>query len=329
MGVLAGQNFETTITGDESLSKRPMDRVAIPLHQMGADISGAGERCAPPVTIKGGNLHSIEYSLPVASAQVKSAILLAGLKAEGTTTVIEPAATRDHTERMLRGMGVDVQTDGAKISVRGGQKLTATDVQVPGDISSAAFFMVAAALRTGWVVTIRGVNANPTRIGVLDVLHAVGAEVILNNERESGGEPLADVTVRGAERKAFEISGALVPRLVDEIPVLALLATQCEGTTVIKDAHELRVKESDRIEVVSRELRKLGANIEEQRDGMLIHGPTELHGAIVTSPRGDHRIAMTLAIAGLVAQGETVVENADAVQSSFPNFAELLEQIRA
>jgi 3-phosphoshikimate 1-carboxyvinyltransferase len=328
LGVLAGQSFESQVIGDASLSKRPMDRVQMPLQQMGAIIEGQGERCTMPLCVRGGNLHGIKYSLPVASAQVKSAILLAGLRAEGTTTVIEPAATRDHTERMLRAMGVEVETDGPRISVSGGGRLQAIDIQVPGDISSAAFFLVAAALRPGWEITIRGVNTNPTRTGVLDVLRAVGAEVVLSNEVESGGEPIADITVRGAARKATEIGGALIPRLVDELPVLALLATQCEGTTIIRDAQEMRVKESDRIAVITRELTKLGATIEEQPDGMLIHGPTELKGTTVTSPAGDHRIAMTLAVAGLIAQGETTIENMHAVQSSFPNFTDLLEQIR-
>jgi 3-phosphoshikimate 1-carboxyvinyltransferase len=328
LGLLAGRPFQSTLGGDASLSKRPMDRVRIPLEQMGVEISGQGERCAPPLQVNGGNLHAIEYAMPVASAQVKSAILLAGLQATGTTTVIEPAASRDHTERMLRAFGVEVLCDGLRVSVNGGQNLTATDVQVSGDISSAAFFFVAAALRPGWEVTVCDVGVNPTRTGVLDVLRAMGVEVLFSNQRESGGEPLADVTIRGRELKATEIGGALIPRLVDELPVLALLATQAQGTTVIRDAQEMRVKESDRIAVITRELQKLGANIEEQPDGMLIHGPTKLVGTTVESPRGDHRIAMTLAVASLIAEGETVVQNADAVESSFPNFAELLEQIR-
>ncbi len=328
LGILAGRPFQSTLGGDASLSKRPMDRVQIPLSQMGAQLDGQGERCAPPIVLRGGNLQAIEYLLPVASAQVKSAVLLAGLQAQGHTTVIEPAATRDHTERMLRAFGVEVQTDNLRVSVRGGQELTATNVQVSGDISSAAFFFVAAALLPGWEVTVRDVGVNPTRTGVLDVLRAMNAEVHLSNERESGGEPLADVTIRGRELQAIEIGGALIPRLVDELPVLSLLATQAHGTTIIRDAQEMRVKESDRIAVITRELRKLGANIEEQPDGMLIHGPTPLVGTTVESPRGDHRIAMTLAVASLIAEGETIVQNADAVTSSFPNFAELLEKIK-
>jgi 3-phosphoshikimate 1-carboxyvinyltransferase len=328
MGVLAGCDFESTLAGDESLSRRPMDRVRVPLAQMGAQVLGTGEKCAPPITLRGGSLKAIEYAMPVASAQVKSAVLLAGLRAQGETTVVEPAPSRDHTERMLRGFGVEVGVEGPRVSVRGGQKLFATDVQVPGDISSAAFFLAAAALRPGWDVTVRGVGINPTRTGILDVLEEMGARIELIDERESGGEPLADIRVLGGDLRAAEISGAMIPRLVDELPVIALLATQARGKTVIRDAQELRVKESDRISVVARELRKLGAQVTEREDGLEIDGPTPLSGAVVQSPRGDHRIAMMLSIAGLIASGETVVENADAVVSSFPNFASALESLR-
>ncbi|HEX8834777.1 MAG TPA: 3-phosphoshikimate 1-carboxyvinyltransferase, partial [Abditibacteriaceae bacterium] len=231
MGILAGRPFETTLAGDESLSKRPMDRMQIPLGQMGAQISGAGERVAPPVTVRGGNLRGFTYDMPVASAQVKTGVLLAGLQAEGKTVVIEPAAARDHTERMLRGFGVEVEQNGNSVGVSRAD-LQATDVRVPGDISSAAFFWVAAALRRGWQITVQNVGVNPTRTGVLDVLRDMGAEIEIANERISGGEPLADVTVRGAALRATEIGGALIPRLIDELPVLALLATQAEGKTV-------------------------------------------------------------------------------------------------
>lgn len=328
MGVLAGTGLPVVMEGDESLSRRPMDRMKVPLEQMGANIQGSGERSTPPVSVHGGNLKGISYNMPMASAQVKTGILLAGLQAEGTTTVIEPAAARDHTERMLHGFGVDVITAGDRVSVQGGARLEATDVQVPGDISSAAFFLVAAALRPGWEVTVRDVGTNPTRTGVVDVLRAMGVSVELQNERVSGGEPLADIVVRGGELKATEIGGALIPRLIDELPVLALLASQAEGTTVIRDAAEMRVKESDRIAVIAAELRKLGAQIEEQPDGMIITGPTKLVGTTVTSPRGDHRIAMSLAVASLIAEGETHLQNADAISSSFPNFLELLDQVR-
>jgi 3-phosphoshikimate 1-carboxyvinyltransferase len=329
LGVLAGCPFETTLGGDASLSRRPMDRVRIPLSQMGANVRGQGDKNTPPLTVHGGNLAGTEYAMPVASAQVKSAILLAGLQARGTTTVIEPTPARDHTERMLRAFGVEVVQDGARVSVEGGAQLQATKVQVPGDISSAAFFFVAGALREDFQVRVLDVGVNPTRTGILDVLRAMGANIEISNQRESGGESIADVTVRGGRLQATEIGGALIPRLIDELPVLALLATQCQGTTVIRDAQEMRVKESDRIAIVSAELRKLGANIEEQPDGMTISGPTKLVGATVTSPAGDHRIAMTLAIASLLAEGETVLENAHAVTSSFPDFFDLLDEVRA
>lgn len=328
MGVLAGFSFQSTLSGDESLSQRPMDRVRVPLMQMGVEVLGQGDHCAPPISIRGGGLRGIEYTLPVASAQVKSAVLLAGLRANSPTTVVEPIATRDHTERMLRGFGVDIQSENSRVTIMPGE-LKSCDVSVPGDISAAAFFLVAAALRPDWEVTIKGVGVNPTRSGVLDVLQAMGGEVSQQNSSLSGGEPVADVRVRGGELKATEIGGALIPRLVDELPVLALLATQAEGRTIIRDAQEMRVKESDRIQVITRELRKLGAQIEETPDGMLIDGPTPLTGTTVQSPRGDHRIAMTLAVAGLIASGETTVENADAVQSSFPDFADRLAQIRS
>ena len=328
LGVLAGQNFESILGGDASLSKRPMDRVRIPLAQMGAQVHGEGERNVPPISIRGGDLHAIEYAMPVASAQVKSAVLLAGLQATGKTTVVEPTPSRDHTEQMLRAFGVEVEQKDNRVSVIGGQNLTSTDVSVPGDISSAAFFFVAGALHEDFSVRVLDVGLNPTRTGILDVLRAMGADVKIENQRTQG-EMLGDVTVSHCNLRATEIGGALIPRLIDELPVLALLATQCEGTTTIRDAAEMRVKESDRIAVITRELRKLGANIEETPDGMTIHGPTKLRGAHVVSPPGDHRIAMTLAIASLVCEGETTLENADAVTSSFPNFFELLDEVRA
>ena len=328
LGVLAGCDFEAILSGDESLSRRPMDRVRVPLEMMGAQVLGQGEKCAPPITIRGGGLQGIEYASPVASAQVKSAVLLAGLRARGTTSVVEPHPSRDHTEQMLRGFGVDVEVEGTRASVAGGQKLIACDVEVPGDISSAAFFLAAGALRPGWDVTVRGVGINPTRTGILDVLEEMGARLELIDERESGGELSADVRARHAELRGIEIGGALIPRLVDELPIIALLATQARGKTVVRDASELRVKESDRIAVLVRELSKLGARISERPDGFEIEGPCELVGTRVSSPRGDHRIAMTLAIAGLIASGETVVENADAVESSFPSFAKTLESLR-
>jgi len=327
MGILAGREGRSTLVGDASLSKRPMDRVRIPLEKMGAQISGIGEKNTPPLSISGGGLTGIEYSSPVASAQIKSAILLAGLCADGKTSVIEPSLSRDHTEQMLRGFGVEVRGDGLRVEVSRSE-LTGTEVRVPGDVSSAAFFWCAAALRPGWKVRVNGVGLNPTRTGVLDVLREMGAIIEIENQSESGGELRGDVSVTGAALRSTRIDGALIPRLIDELPILALVATQCAGETVIADARELRVKESDRIAILSCELRKLGANIEEREDGMIISGPTKLAGATVTSPHGDHRIAMTLMCAGLISSGETIVENADAVQSSFPKFIELLNSIR-
>lgn len=328
MGVLAGISGESTLIGDSSLSRRPMDRVKIPLEQMGAQIQGVGEKNTPPITVRGGNLQGTSYSSPVASAQVKSAILLAGIHADGTTSVTEPSLSRDHTEQMLRGFGVEVKRDGLRVEVSR-SNLHATDVRVPGDVSSAAFFWCAAALRPGWSVRVNSVGLNPTRTGVLDVLEQMGAKIAIENKTESGGELRGDVTVTGAALKGTRIDGELIPRLIDELPVLALVATQAEGETIIADAHELRVKESDRIAIISAELRKLGAQIEEKEDGMIVAGNTDLKGAKVTSPPGDHRIAMTLMVASLIARGETTLENADAVSASFPNFLELLEQLKA
>ena len=326
MGILAGRAGRNTLVGDASLSKRPMDRVRIPLEKMGAQISGVGENRTPPISISGGGLTGIEYSSPVASAQIKSAILLAGLCADGKTGVIEPSLSRDHTEQMLRGFGVEVKRDGLRVEVSRSE-LKGTEVLVPGDVSSAAFFWCAAALRPGWKVRVNGVGLNPTRTGVLDVLREMGAIVEIENQSENGGELRGDVTVSGAALRSTRIDGALIPRLIDELPILALVATQCAGETVIADARELRVKESDRIAILSCELRKLGADIAEREDGMLISGPTKLTGTTVTSPHGDHRIAMTLMCAGLISSGETTIENADAVQSSFPNFPDLLTSL--
>ncbi len=328
MGVLAGREGGSTLVGDASLSKRPMDRVRIPLEKMGAQILGVGEKNTPPIELRGGNLRGMHYDSPVASAQVKSAILLAGLQAQGKTSVSEPSRSRDHTEQMLRGFGAQIHCDGLRVEVEPGA-LRATNVRVPGDVSSAAFFWCAAALRPGWSVRVNSVGLNPTRSGVLDVLREMGAQIEIENEIESGGELRGDVTVTGRELRATRIAGELIPRLIDELPVLALVATQAIGETTIADAHELRVKESDRIAIISAELRKLGAQIEEHEDGMTISGETKLKGAAVTSPHGDHRIAMTLMVAGLIAEGETIVENSDAIASSFPNFPDLLESLRS
>ncbi|MCL5801699.1 MAG: 3-phosphoshikimate 1-carboxyvinyltransferase [Gammaproteobacteria bacterium] len=328
MGVLAGQPFAATLEGDASLSRRPMDRVAIPLRMMGAQVRGQGERDTPPVTVHGGNLHAIHYTSPVASAQVKSAILLAGLYADGVTTVTEPQKSRDHTERMLRGFGVEVEEDGLTVSLRGGQTLHGQSVIVPGDISSAAFFLIAGAIAPGAEITVCNVGINPTRSGIIDVLQAMGANMQIANERLAGGEPVADITVRFGQLKATEIGGDLIPRLIDELPVLTVAAAFAEGTTVIRDARELRVKESDRIATVSRFLRDMGTEVEEREDGMVIHGGHTLHGTDVES-HGDHRVAMSAAVAALAAGVVVRIHEAETIATSFPNYTMLMRQLGA
>ncbi|MCL5025892.1 MAG: 3-phosphoshikimate 1-carboxyvinyltransferase, partial [Chloroflexi bacterium] len=325
-GILAGQPFLSVITGDASLRRRPMDRIAQPLRRMGATVlARAGGRL--PLAISGGGLQGIEYALPVASAQVKSCILLAGLYAAGRTTVVEPAPARDHTERMLRAMGVEVSREGNRISLAGGQQPQGIDIEVPGDVSSAAYFLVAGAVVPGSEVLVENVGVNPTRPGALEALAAMGAEVALENRRDVGGEPVADLRVRGGRLRGTEIGGEIIPRLIDELPVLALAATQAEGRTLVRDAAELRVKESDRIHTVVTELQKMGARIEEQPDGFVVEGPTPLRGAGVGS-YGDHRLAMSLAVAALVARGDTTISDAECVNVSFPGFMDTLDSVR-
>ena len=321
-GLIASRPLDVKMIGDASLSKRPMRRIAEPLRAMGATVIGD----TPPLRVTGTELTGIEYVSPVASAQVKSCTLLAGLRARGKTTVVEPSLSRDHTERMLRAMGAEVVSevlpDGRHLaSVMGGHgDLTGFEFTVPGDISSAAFWIALAAAKEG-DIWIRGLGVNPTRTGVLDVIRAVGATVELENERDELGEPVADLHIIGnPHRASFVIGGSLVPRLIDEIPVLAVLATQCDGETVIRDARELRVKESDRIEVMVRGLREMGACVEATDDGMIITGPTELRATSIAA-HGDHRIAMAFAVAGLLAVGETVITGAESILTSYPNFS--------
>ena len=323
LGVLAGQPFTSVLEGDPSLSRRPMDRVLIPLRQMGAVASGQGEKNSPPVTITGGALRPISYNSPVASAQLKSAILLAGLYADGVTTVTEPVKSRDHTERMLRGFGVEVVEDGLTVSVRGGQQLLGRHVAVPGDISSAAFFLVAGCIIPGAEIIVRHVGVNPTRAGIIDVLQAMGADLSITNEREEGGEPVADLTVRHGQLHGVEIGGDIIPRLIDELPILAVAAAFATGTTTIRDAAELRVKESDRIVTVGNFLRDIGAMVVERADGMVITGGPTLHNATVDSAH-DHRVAMSAAIAALAAGVTVNINGAETIATSFPNFLELL-----
>ena len=315
-GLLASRPLTVTMIGDASLSKRPMRRIAEPLRLMGATFTGD----TPPVTIGGGQLRAITYNTPVASAQIKSAVLLAALRADGTTVVTEPSLSRDHTERMLSATGVTVDRLGLVVSLAGNQQPSGFEFDVPADISSAAFILIAAALMNGSLVTAREIAINPTRAGLLEVFEQVGIPYELQNPRETMNEPVADVTVGTAPiLRPFTIDGDLVPRLIDEIPVLAVLATQCEGTSVIRGARELRVKESDRIAVMAEGLTRMGAKVEVFEDGMAISGPTPLRGIKVDS-HWDHRIAMSFAIAGSIASDVTEVQGAESIQTSFPGF---------
>ncbi|WP_458412700.1 3-phosphoshikimate 1-carboxyvinyltransferase [Schinkia sp. CFF1] len=326
LGILATRPFHSVLIGDESIAKRPMGRVTKPLRQMGAVIDGRENGMYTPLSIRGGNTVGIEYNSPVASAQVKSAILLAGLASKGVTTVTEPALSRDHTERMLEAFGVKINRNGLSVSIEGGQQLTATTIEVPGDISSAAFFLVAGAIVPNSEITLQNVGMNPTRIGIITVLERMGATLSLTNERTVNGEPVADLTISTSELKGIEISGDIIPTLIDEIPIIALLATQAEGKTIIRDAEELKVKETNRIDTVVTELRKMGAIIEATDDGMIIEGKSPLHGADVKT-YGDHRIGMMLAIAALIATSETRLENAESIAVSYPNFFDHLTQL--
>lgn len=338
LGILAGQGFAARLAGDESLSRRPMDRVAQPLGRMGAAVSGRTERCLPPVEVQGGALRGLRYHSPVASAQVKSAVLLAGLYADGETSVTEPYHSRDHTERMLCAFGADVSRDGLTTTVRGlgggdpstssGQALRGCAVAVPGDISSAAFPLAAALVVEGSQVRVEGVGTNPTRTGMLDVLRAMGAEISQSDEETEGREPVATITARGSRPRGCDIGPELVPRLIDELPVLCVVAALAQGTTNIGGAQELRVKESDRLEAMATELSKMGAHIQERPDGLVIEGVEGLRGAEVNG-RGDHRVAMALAVAGLAAQGETVVSGAEGIGASFPGFVTVMRTIEA
>jgi len=322
-GILAGQPFTSCLTGDESLSRRPMTRVVEPLNAMGASIQARNG--GAPLEIHGRRLQGIDYALPMASAQVKSAILLAGLFAEGATSVTEPHRSRDHTERMLAALGVEVQVKGLRTTLRGGQLPRAFTMSVPGDLSSASFLVVAAAM-SGGEVTIDDVGLNPTRSGLLDVLRDMGADVEISDRPQEMGEPVGRLRVSGPIRMPITVEAAQVPRLVDELPLVVLLATQAPGTSVIRGAAELRVKETDRIATVASSLRRLGADLDELVDGFVVRGPTALRGCNVSS-HSDHRLAMLLAVAGAIADGETVVDGVEAADVSFPNFAEVLRSL--
>lgn len=326
LGILAALPFYTVMYGDPFLTVRPMDRVATPLKQMGAQIDGRKNGNFLPLSIRGTTLTGIEYKLPVKSAQVKSAVLLAGLFAEGETTVIEKAKTRDHTENMLRAFGADIRVNENVIKVTNKNNLIACNVTVPGDISSAAFFMVAAAIVPNSRITLKNVGLNITRSGILDVLLDMNANIKITNQREISGELLGDVTVTYSQLKGTTIASELIPRLIDEIPIIALLATQADGTTIIKDAEELRVKETDRINAVIDVLSTLGANIEEQKDGMIIHGKTALSGGKIKS-YSDHRIAMMGIIASLITEDIVTLDDTSSIAVSYPRFFEDLKNI--
>ncbi|EOS8035658.1 3-phosphoshikimate 1-carboxyvinyltransferase [Enterococcus hirae] len=317
LGILAGCPFTSEIAGDASLNRRPMERVMKPLREMGADLQGTAEAEFPPLKVTGNTLHGIEYHMPIASAQVKSAILFAALQAEGTTKIIEKEQSRNHTEEMIKQFGGKIQVEGKEIIVTGPQQLIGQEVTVPGDISSAAFYLVAASILANSEVLLKQVGINPTRTGILDVLMQMGVNI---EERQLDEQnQAADLIVRSAQLHACEIQGEIIPRLIDELPIIALAATQATGTTIIRDAQELKVKETNRIDATAEELTKMGANIEPTEDGLIIHGPTSLHGATVDS-HGDHRIGMMLQIAALLTAEPVELLNPEAVNISYPEF---------
>jgi 3-phosphoshikimate 1-carboxyvinyltransferase len=329
-GILSGQPFESVLAGDRYLNRRPMKRIIEPLSLMGAEISGDSDQY-PPLKIKGRQLSPICYRTPIPSAQVKSAILLAGLYADGETTVVETSQSRDHSERMLEAGGAEIERQSTKqgfqISVKGNPKLLGQNLSIPGDASSAAFFVVAATIMPGSQVVMKDVGLNSTRCGLLEVLTQMGADIRVENQREQGGEPVGDLEVNFSPLEAVKVEGKMIPALIDEIPVLAAAATQARGESVIRDAGDLRKKETDRISALVTNLRKMGAVIEELPDGMVIEGEHRLTGASVES-FGDHRIAMALAVAALVAQGETTLDGWEWTLTSFPGFMEKLYSLR-
>lgn len=325
-GVLAGQPFLSILTGDGSLRRRPMGRVVEPLRKMGAQIWGRDRGSLPPLAILGGPLRGLFYESPIASAQVKSALLLAGLFAEEETVVVEPFPSRDHTERMLKSFGVSVSQNGTAVAVEPPRALIPQRIFVPGDFSSAAFFLVASILVPDSELLIKDVGINSTRTGLLDALRLMGAEMEMIRVREVSGEPVADIRAKAGPLRGIEVKGALIPRMIDEVPAFAVAACRAKGISVIRDALELRVKETDRLSALARELKKLGAQVEELPDGLIIEGGGRLKGADCES-YGDHRMAMALSVAGLVAEGETRITDASCVDISFPRFFETLAQL--
>ena len=328
-GLLAGQQFASFLSGTTQLRRRPMNRIVQPLRGMGADIMGRQDGAYAPLGIRPARLRPVDYTLPVASAQVKSCVLLAGMYTNGLTIIREPGPARDHTERMLQAMGAPITVLGNTIHAeRPSAALKPLDITVPGDISSAAFLLVAASIVPGSRITISGVGVNPTRTGILDALLEMGAEIRFQNERTVSGEPVADLEVRATELRGATFGGADIVTMIDELPVLAVAATQAHGRTVVRDAAELRVKETDRIATTVSELRKLGADIEPTDDGFVVNGPTKLAGG-VTESHGDHRMAMAMAVAGMVAQGATTVHDAAVTEDSFPGYESTLAALGA
>lgn len=326
-GILCGQNFSCQLTGDDSIQKRPMNRIITPLRQMGADISSLkGNGCAP-LSITGRNLHGIHYASPVASAQVKSCVLLAGLYGDTPTSVTEPYLSRNHTELMLQYFGAEVSSADTTASVQPGPKMTGQHIEVPGDISSAAYFIAAALIVPHSEVLLKNVGINPTRDGILRVCRKMGADITLLNQKDRGGELTADILVKSSDLKGVTIEGEIIPTLIDEIPIIAILAAHARGATVIKDAQELKVKESNRIDAVVTEMSRMGASIEGTDDGMIINGGTALCGAAINS-RQDHRIAMSFAVAGMTADGVTRIENDECISISYPDFFRDLESLQ-
>ena len=325
-GLLSGQNFYSVLNGDNSIRKRPMKRVVQPLRLMGADIWGREDGQLAPLSIKGSLLNPLRYTLPVASAQVKSALLLAGLYAAGETIIKEPLPTRDHTERMLSIMQADIMISHQEIIIIGGKYLKGTDLFIPGDISSAAYFIAAASILKDSQIVISQVGVNPTRTGIIKILKRMGAKINILNYQIKSNEPQADLEIEYSELKGIEIMPEEVPFLIDELPLIALVATQAQGKTIVSGAKELRVKETDRLKAIVSELKKMGANIKEKEDGFIVVGPSKLQGAACESYH-DHRIAMSLAIAALLAEGKTVIKNSECIDISFPGFENTLQKL--
>ena len=326
IGLLSGQDFYSVLCGDASIRKRPMKRVVEPLRLMGADIWGRKDGQFAPLSVRGNKLNHLQYILPVASAQVKTALLLAGLYTKGETIIKEPLPARDHTERMLEIMQANIKISPPEIKLRGGRELKSTDIFIPGDISSAAYFIAAASILKGSQITIKQVGVNPTRTGIIEMLNKMGAKIDTLNYRIKSNEPQADLMIEHSKLQGVEIKKENIPFLIDELPLIAVVATQAQGKMVVSGAKELRVKETDRIKAIVSELKKMGADIKEREDGFIVEGPTKLKGAVCDS-YNDHRIAMSLAVAALLAEGKTVIRNSECIDISFPGFKNTLQNL--